>query len=80
MQLTPNLPEAYRLVHEGILAFARAEQEGMRIDVDYCLKKKEYLTKKIERLDKKLRGTKFYIHWQKVYGARANPDSNWQLS
>jgi len=80
MQLTPNLPEAYRLVHEGILAFARAEQEGMRIDVDYCLKKKEYLTKKIERLDKKLRGTKFYIHWQKVYGAKANPDSNWQLA
>lgn len=80
MQLTPNLPEAYQLVHEGILAFARAEQEGMRIDVDYCVKKKAHLDKKIARLDRKLRDTKFYMHWTKVYGAKANPDSNWQLA
>ena len=46
MQLTPNLPEAYQLLQDGILAFARAEQEGMRIDVDYCVKKKAHLDKK----------------------------------
>lgn len=80
MQLTPNLPEAYQLLHDGILAFARAEQEGMRIDVEYCIRKKEYLDKKIERLHSKLLQTKFYAHWQRVYGAKANPDSNWQLA
>ncbi|MDY0389177.1 MAG: DNA polymerase, partial [Methanolobus sp.] len=80
MQLTPNLPEAYQLLQDGILAFARAEQEGMRIDVDYCVKKKAHLDKKIARLDRKLRDTKFYTHWTKVYGAKANPDSNWQLA
>ncbi|MFA5432329.1 MAG: DNA polymerase [Candidatus Paceibacterota bacterium] len=80
MQLTPNLPEAYKLLHDGILAFARAEQEGMRIDVDYCLKKKKYLDRKIDRIEQKIRKTKFFMHWERVYGAKANPDSNWQLA
>ena len=80
MQLTPNLPEAYKLLHDGILAFARAEQEGMRIDVDYCLKKKKHLDRKIDLIEQKIRKTKFFMHWERVYGAKANPDSNWQLA
>lgn len=80
MQLIPNLPEAYKLLHDGILAFARAEQEGMRIDVDYCLKKKKHLDRKIDLIEQKIRKTKFFMHWERVYGAKANPDSNWQLA
>ncbi len=80
MQITPNLPEAYQLLHDGILAFARAEQEGMRIDVDYCIKQKALLDRRIDRLETKLRKTKFYRHWERVFGVKANPDSNWQLA
>ena len=80
MQIIPNLSEAYQLLQDGILAFARAEQEGMRIDVDYCVKKKAYLDKKIARLENKIKNTKFFMHWQKVYGAKASIDSNWQLA
>ena len=47
MIITANSKEAYNLLHQGTLAFARAEQQGMRIDVEYCERKKTLLTKKI---------------------------------
>ncbi len=80
MQITPNLPEAYKLLHDGILAFSRAEQEGMRIDVDYCIRQKARLDKKVSLLENKIRKTKFYSHWERIFGAKSNPDSNWQLA
>ena len=71
--------DAYRLLHEGTLAFARAEQAGMRIDVEYCEKKKAFLTKKINRLEEQIKATKFVQHWQHVYGNKFNMGSSWQL-
>lgn len=71
--------DAYRLLHEGTLAFARTEQAGMRIDVEYCEKKKAFLTKKINRLEAQIMETKFVQHWKHVYGNKFNMGSSWQL-
>jgi DNA polymerase I-like protein with 3'-5' exonuclease and polymerase domains len=80
MHLSPNSKEAYKLFHDGTLAFARAEQRGMKIDVEYCQKKKLQLSHKIELLEDEFKQTKFWTHWQHVYGAKANIQSGPQLS
>jgi len=77
----PYHRSAYNLLHNGILAFARAEQQGMRIDTEYCLRKKEELTERIETLEWEFTNTKFYRHWEKSTGGKKpNIDSNAQLA
>ena len=72
-------PEAYQLIHKGILALARAEQNGMRIDLEYCERTKHRLTKKIEIAERKFKDTKFYHHWAHIYKT-PNIYSSTQLS
>jgi DNA polymerase-1 len=78
--ILPNLPEAYKLLHNGILAFAHAEQHGMRIDVEYCQKMKRRIDRKITNIEQELKSTKLFRHLQKIYGNNTNLDSNWQLA
>ena len=72
--------DAYRLVHDGILALARAERQGIRIDTEYCQREKDRLTKRIEKLRRELETTKFYRRWEHIYGSKTNIYSNQQLS
>ena len=72
--------DAYKLIHDGVLALARAERQGIRIDLEYCEKKKHHLTRQINRLQKKIQDTKFYRRWEHIYGAKTNVYSNHQLS
>ena len=80
MNINPKTNEAYQLFHEGILAFARAERQGLRVDIDYVQSKKEHLTRKMEKLEKEFRATKFFAHWQHSAGKAINIHSNPQLS
>ena len=80
MTINPKTKQAYQLFHEGILAFARAEMQGIRIDIDYTEKKKVRLTKKIERLQNQLYQTKFYKHWEHHSKRKPNINSGPQLA
>lgn len=80
MRAKATTADAYELIHEGALALARAERAGIRIDIDYCEKKQEHLTRKIERLQQKLESTKLYRQWQHIYGDKTNIHSNHQLA
>lgn len=80
VEIQATTADAYRLFHDGILALARAEREGIRVDVEYCNRKREHLTRKIEYFQKQLEDTKLYRHWQHVFGAKTNIYSNQQLS
>jgi len=53
--------DAYQLFHEGTLALARAERQGIRLDVNYCEKQKKLLTNKINRAYEKFKETKLYL-------------------
>lgn len=80
--LSPSLsdyPNAYHLLHDGILAFAKAERQGLRIDTDYTERKKKRLTKKINILEKKFFDSKFYRHWQHTTKNKINLNSGDQL-
>lgn len=67
-------------MHEGTLALARAERQGIRVDLDYCERKKEHLTKKIQHHNKRLEQTKLYQLWHKIYKGKTNIHSNQQLA
>ncbi len=71
--------EAYQLFHKGILAFARAERQGIRIDTEYVGRKEKQLTKKIERNETKLYNTEFYKDWIKNIKKKPNIYSGTQL-
>lgn len=71
--------EAHRLLHDGILALHRAEQQGMRVDIEYCKDKKINLTKRIDRLINRFEETKFAKHWRHHYKTKTNYNSHHQL-
>lgn len=79
--INPKTEQAYNLLHEGILALARAEQQGIRVDMSYVIKKKEHLTYRIQVLEEQFKETAFFKHWQHtVKGGKVNINSNSQLS
>jgi len=79
IQLHPNTNQAYQLLHDGTLALARAERQGIRVDVDYLKKKAKHLTRKIDYLEDKLMTTKFYRRWSHTVQGKPNMHSDPQL-
>lgn len=82
MKITPKTRQAYDLMHEGTLALARAERQGIRVDVDYLKKKKKHLTRRIERAEEQILETDFGKQWKKSikHGTKLNMDSDTQLA
>lgn len=76
----PNTYQAYRLLHDGVLALARAEQQGIRIDLPYAVSKKDHLTRRINRLEKQFKETDFFDRWKKTTRGTVNIHSPQQLS
>lgn len=66
-----NITDAYALFHKGTLAFAKAERQGLRIDVEYTKGKEKKLEKLITRIESKLFDTNFYKHWKHTRGGKA---------
>lgn len=80
MTIHPQAENAYQLMHKGILALARAEQQGLRVDLEYATRTKESLTKRIDRLEKMFKETMFYKHWAHTRNGKVNINSNSQLA
>lgn len=80
MKIQATTADAYRLFHEGALALARAERQGIRIDVEYCKRKGKQLDRRIEYFQKKLEDTKLYRQWVHIFGQKTKISSNYQLS
>jgi DNA polymerase-1 len=78
-QIQPCTPEAYELIHQGLLAFTDATQNGMRIDVDYCKKQTKILKSKIKLNQKKFKESDTGKLWRRIY-PNYNFNSNKQLS
>jgi DNA polymerase I len=81
MKLHPKTQDAYRLLHDGTLALARAERQGLRVDILHLTKTIEEVTEKVNRLEKQLYSTNFYKHWKHSTGGKSpNIYSNAQLA
>lgn len=77
--LHPRTFDAYNLLHEGTLALARAEQAGIRVDLDYVERKLFYIQRKIQRYESQFMETDFYKHWNHSAGGKVNLNSASQL-
>lgn len=79
MNYNPRTKEAYQLFHQGILALANAEQNGIRVDIQYCERQKRLLTHKIDKLEEEFKQTTFYRHWEHSVRGTININSDTQL-
>ncbi|MFW5700482.1 MAG: DNA polymerase [Cyclobacteriaceae bacterium] len=80
MNINPNTRDAYKLLHQGILALSRAEQQGFRVDIEYCERMKKELTNRINDLENEFYQTNFYKQWHHSFKGKVNIYSNPQLS
>jgi len=80
MKLNPQILKAYNLMHEGALAFARAEQHGFYLDTEYVENKIGHITRKMERFEKKFKDSDFFKEWQRSKKGKVNINSNVQLA
>lgn len=80
MKVDSNTYQAYKLMHDGVLALARAEEQGLRLDLDALERKKQFLTNKIERLENEFKESSFFRKWQKSSSKRINIYSGDQLA
>lgn len=71
--------KAYKLMHDGILALRRAEQAGIRVDLEYIGREKEYMTATLDNLENEFFDTNFFKHWHHS-AKRVNIYSNDQLA
>jgi DNA polymerase-1 len=76
----PRTEEAYRLLHDGVLAMAHAEQQGLRVDMEYIEIRRKHIDKTIQKLEDKFMRTKFYKHWSHTVIGKVNINSNTQLA
>lgn len=74
-----NQIQAYTLLHKGTLALHRAEEAGIRLDMDYLINKIKELEDQIEQMDKDFKSSKFYKQWKQSQDAEPNPNSTVQL-
>lgn len=79
IEVNPKCDQAYDLFHTGILHLAKAERQGIRLDVEYAEDKRKQITNQINELEHKLYETKFYRHWEHVSKSKPNINSDAQL-
>ena len=77
--MKPVTDKAYKLFHQGQIALAQVESNGMKIDVEYLHKAIAKSKRKIEHLTENLKNDKIYKTWKKQYGNKFNIDSGLQL-
>jgi len=80
MNIQATSKDAYLLLHKGLLALARAERQGMRIDVEYCQRKMIHLARKIKHLQSQFMESKLHAIWQRIYEKNVNLQSDPQLT
>lgn len=79
MKITPNTPAAYKLLHEGTLALAQIEGNGIRVDLEYLDRAIIETGDKIKDLKAQLAESKVARRWKKHYRDRTNFNSTEQL-
>jgi len=73
-------PEAVQLFHEGSLALAQVEANGMRVDLDYLDRTIRKSEKKLKEMDERLREDDTYKLWRKHFGSKTKLGSGEQLA
>lgn len=78
--MRPSTPEAYQLFHQGTLALANVEANGMRVDLDYLDGAIKQANRTIKELEQKLQADEIFKQWRRHYGTRTKLGSGEQLA
>ena len=73
------LKDAYNLFHEGSIALAQVEANGIHIDLNFLTSARDKLRERIKSLYERLREDKIIEIWRRTYGNRMNLGSREQL-
>lgn len=79
MRTIPYTEGALDLLQQGVIALAKVESTGVRVDTAYITSAVEDTKAKIERKTKKLSESKVMQRWRRRFGTRTNFNSNEQL-
>lgn len=71
--------EGYRLLHEGVIALAKVEANGIHIDMESMAKTRAELEWKSAELKKDLLNSNLWKRWVRWYGVKADLGSGDQL-
>jgi len=77
--MIPTRPDAYKLLHDGCLALADVEANGIRVDVPRLKATIRETEGKIEGLTDSLHQTDMWKRWSKRFGDKTNGNSPLQL-
>ncbi|MBD3405140.1 MAG: hypothetical protein GF411_03270 [Candidatus Lokiarchaeota archaeon] len=77
--MKPTTKDAYKLMHEGALALAVVEANGIRIDEDRLNANVELIDQKITEGVEALKDDRIWKIWVKEFGSKANLSSRQQL-
>jgi len=77
--MIPYKMKAYKLFHNGAIALAEVEGNGIKIDTRYLKKAKAQTEKKIKRLQDELESGDVSKAWRKLFKSKTNFNSNDQL-
>ncbi len=80
MRVEAATRESYWLLHEGSLALAQIEANGIKIDVDYLDRAIVKTHKKIARMEEELKQDPIYKTWKRKFGEKTNFDSGPQIA
>lgn len=72
-------PDAFKLIHEGILTLAQVERNGIKIDTKRLKKAMKRTAAEIKVLDEQLKGDSIWDTWRQLYGKKTNLNSHKQL-
>ena len=67
--MKPITKAGYNLLHEGSLALAQVEANGIRMDTDYLQRAIEHTGKRILKLQVDMKADSVYKTWKKIYGS-----------
>lgn len=79
LKVKPATLDSYKLLHNGAIALAQVEDNGIRIDVDYLQRTIIEIGSQIKGMEKELRQDPIYVLWRKRFGVNANLGSREQL-
>ncbi len=79
MKIEATTQDAYKLFHEGTLALADAQYNGIRINEEYCKKTYKQLKKDIKESTQKLYDFEEIKEWKKKYKKKFNLNSGHQM-
>ena len=77
--MLPYTPEAYQLMHDGAIALARVESNGIRIDTEYLRKTTHRLRHRIDHLQKKIQTSEIVERWKRKFKGKFTLGSTDQL-